>query len=225
MKRSASSSNSKGPQAAASLDEEKNVLVRGILDNARSEARKIEVEAERAFQERLKAAGSQVKALQRETDERIREQTAAIERDNASSIAIETHRIALRNRERIVHEVQERVKRRLEGLSGKPEYRDILVGWIVEAMIGLGVEKASVNASADEMRLIDRPLLTEAEERVRELTGRRVRLEKSGSAPLLARGVVLEAEGGRLMFNNQVPTRMLRYQSQIRKLITDALER
>jgi len=124
-----------------------------------------------------------------------------------------------------VHEVQQSVKRRLEGLLGKPEYRDILAGWIIEAMIGLGAEKASVNASTEEMRIIDRPLLAKAEERVRELTGRKVRLQKSGSAPLLARGVVLEAEGGRLMFNNQVPTRMLRYRSEIRKLTADALER
>jgi vacuolar-type H+-ATPase subunit E/Vma4 len=99
----------------------------------------------------------------------------------------------------------------------------VLLGWIVEAAIGLGLPEATVNASAPELPLLEEGLLAEAERRVRELTGREVRLGRAEGDPLAGQGVVLLGRGGRLAYNNQVSTRLLRRQSEIRKMIYDGL--
>jgi vacuolar-type H+-ATPase subunit E/Vma4 len=123
----------------------------------------------------------------------------------------------------MVQEIYRQASARLGVAVQKKNYQAVLLGWIVEAMIGLDVESAQVNASQAEMELIQRELLDQAETRVREIAGRTVRLQKSDKPPLLSQGVVLEAEGGRLVFNNQVSTRLLRYRSEILKLIASAL--
>lgn len=201
----------------------RDALIEGILEQARREVGEIEEKARKTEEDRMNAARKQAEAVGKEADIRIEEQLKVIERESASSVSIEIHRMRLRNRDRIVQDALGAVLRRFEGLVGEKRYREILLGWIAEGMIGLGAEKAKINASAEEMRMIDGSLLEAAEEKVRSLTGRRVRVEKSDDAPLLPRGVILEASGGRLIYNNQIPTRMLRYQSEIRKLITEAL--
>jgi vacuolar-type H+-ATPase subunit E/Vma4 len=89
----------------------------------------------------------------------------------------------------------------------------------VEAAIGLGAPEASVNASAAERRQIDEQLLREARDKVEALTGRKVALTVAEGDPLIPQGVVLTAADGRVEFNNQVATRLLRRQSEIRKTI------
>ena len=48
---------------------------------------------------------------------------------------------------------------------------------------------------------------------------RDVALELSSDPPLLQQGVVLQTGEGRVEFNNQVATRLIRYQSEIRRII------
>ena len=98
-----------------------------------------------------------------------------------------------------------------------------LVGWIVEAAIGLNASEATVMASAGESGFLDRDLMREAEQRVQALTGRSIKLEIDPDDPPIPQGVVLKAKNGRVEFNNQVATRLLRSQSEIRKSIQDRL--
>jgi vacuolar-type H+-ATPase subunit E/Vma4 len=50
-----------------------------------------------------------------------------------------------------------------------------------------------------------------------------VRLARATGDPLPGQGVVLLGREGRLAYNNQVATRLLRRQTEIRKLIYDTL--
>ena len=93
----------------------------------------------------------------------------------------------------------------------------------MEAAIGLGQPEAAVNASSAELPLLDQGLLAEAERRVQALGGRAVRLSRLEGEPLAGQGVVLVGRGGRLTYNNQVSTRLLRRQTEIRKMIYDGL--
>ena len=126
-------------------------------------------------------------------------------------------------RDRIVSEAQAAVRARLAAMVGTGEYRRMLAGWIAEAAIGLGEAEAEVNASAAERAVIDAALLAEAERDALESAGRKVRLTLSGGPPLLGQGVVLTSTNGRVAYNNQVATRLLREQSRIRSLIQEAL--
>ena len=198
-------------------------LIEGIAQDAAAEARRLVEEAEKAAAERREATARQTQAILEEARSKAAEQGQGVRRQAASSAKMETKRIALRVREQAARLVLEQARERLARLVGSPEYREVLLGWIVEAAIGLGQAEAAVNASARELPLLDPGLLAEAEKRVQELGGRAVRLVKAEGEPLAGQGVVLVARGGRLAYNNQVSTRLLRRQTEIRKMIYDGL--
>jgi len=198
-------------------------LIEGIAQDAQAEARRLVEEAEKAAAERRAASERQAAEILEEARRKAGEQAAGLRRQAASTAKMEAKRIALRIREQAAREVLERARAELERMIGSPEYREVLLGWIVEAAVGLGQPEAAVNASARELPLLDAGLLAEAEGRVRELAGREVRLTRAQGEPLAGQGVVLVGRGGRLAYNNQVSTRLLRRQTEIRKMIYDGL--
>jgi len=198
-------------------------LIEGIAQDAQAEARRLVEEAEKSAAERRAASARQVAEILEEARRKAGEQAAVLKRQAASTAKMETKRIALRIREQAAREVLERARAKLERMVGSPQYREILLAWIVEAAVGLGQPEAAVNASAAELPLLEEGLLAEAQRRVRELSGREVRLTRTEGEPLAGQGVVLVGRGGRLAYNNQVSTRLLRRQTEIRKMIYDGL--
>ena len=108
-------------------------------------------------------------------------------------------------------------------MTGDENYRSVLVNWITEAAVGLGAESARINASEKERALISDHMLSEIARRIQKNTGKQVSLTLSDAKPLQSQGVVLTAADGRTAFNNQVKTRILRKQREIRTLIYDTL--
>ncbi len=198
-------------------------LIEGIAQDAQAEARRLVEEAEKAAAERRAAAERQAEGILEEARRKASEQAEGVRRQGVSAAKMETKRIALRVREQASRQVVGEARARLEAMIGTPAYREVLLGWIVEAAVGLGLPEASVNASRGELPLLDNALLAEAERRVEALTGRAVRLTRAEGEPRPGQGVVLLGRGGRLAYNNQVSTRLLRRQTQIRKLIYDSL--
>jgi vacuolar-type H+-ATPase subunit E/Vma4 len=198
-------------------------LIDGIAQDAGAEAEKLIAEAEKAAEERIRAAEEQARAVVQQAESKAEEQAERIRTQSASSLRMESRRTHLKLQEQAVQEVLSRVRRQLAGMIGTQEYREVLLAWIVEGAIGLDVEQATVNASAPERKKIDKRLLQDAQGKIAELTGRKVSLTLADGGPLIPQGVVLKAADGRVEFNNQVATRLLRRQSEIRKMIQDML--
>ena len=198
-------------------------LIAGIAQDAAKEAEQVLAEAKKAAEERIKAARDQAAATLQQAESKAEEQAERTRSQTASSLRMERRRISLKQREQAVQEVLTRVRRRLSEMVGSPQYREVLLAWIVEGAIGLGAAEAAVNASAAERNQIDKKMLQAAEAKVKELTGKNVTLAAASGDPLIPQGVVVKAAGGRVEFNNQVATRLLRLQSEIRKQIQDVL--
>ncbi len=198
-------------------------LIAGIAQDAAAEAQRLLEEASKAARERREATEKQASAILEEARLKAEEQGRNLSRQIASAAKMEVKRIGLRVREQATRMVIEQVRSTLAGMIGSPEYREALIGWIVEAAMGLSLPEAEVNASAAELELIDERLLAEVQEQVSQLTGRKVRLFKSKADPLVGQGVVLVGKEGRLAFNNQISTRLLRRQTEIRKKIHEIL--
>jgi len=210
-------------QAEDQSPEPQTDLIAGIEADASEEAERILAEANKAAEERRSAGRNQAQALIQQAESRAEEQARGIHEQSAFSLRMEQRRMALKLREQAVQEVLQRVRRRLAEMVGTEEYRQLLRAWIVEAAIGLGAPRAAVNVSVAERGQIDEKMLEAAQAQVQTLSGRKVRLSLSEEDPLLAQGVVLKAEDGRVEFNNQVATRMQRLQSEIRKVIQDTI--
>lgn len=196
-----------------------NDLIAGIEKTARNEADMLTGEGEKEVNRMHAAAELQITNILKEAKQKSDDQAKKIKKNTDSTITAETRRNSLKVYNQIINATLDKVRDKLESIIETPEYRQILIGWIVEGAIGLYEPEAEVNASAREMAIIDDNLLSNAEEKMYEITGLRVKMKKSKDGPLPAQGVVIKSESGRTAFNNQVSTRIQRYQSEIRKII------
>ena len=202
---------------------EEHELIDGITEDVAREVERILGEAEKSAADRSASVDEQAHAVIQQAESKAEEQAERIRKQSASSLRMERRRRQLRLQEQAVQEVLKRVRQRLAEMVGTREYREVLLGWIVEAAIGLGASEATVNASAAERKQIDKRLLEDAQRQVGELSGKKVRLKGEEGDPLIPQGIVLRAADGRVEYNNQVATRLLRQQSEIRKAIQDTI--
>jgi len=194
-------------------------LLQGISQDVERQIQDMEKETASYARSRKEAAETQAREIQRKAQEAADVQGAILTKNAESKAAIERRKMALRVRDRIIQETLDQARKAISERIGQPGYERVLKDWIVEAAVGLSVPIATVNASREELPLITEALLREAEKETKEITGKNVRLSKVDTDPLPAQGVVLTAEGGHLAYNNQVPTRFLRAQTEIRKRI------
>lgn len=203
----------------------KNRLIAGIQADARKEAEQIIAKAQSSMLERKKSIDIQISRIQKEAETKAKEQVEIIRKNAKSAIAVEKKRLSLRIMDSIVNAAIDKAKDKLHALIDTPAYSEILVNWIVEAAIGLNVDEAAVNASIKEMKYITEDLLKKAVDILFSLTGKKVVILKSADNPLLAQGIILTSKNGRTAFNNQILTRILRYQSEVRKMIYNILNK
>jgi len=198
-------------------------LVSGIAEDAEAEAKRLFDEARTMSERRRRSAENQATDTLGSAEKKASEQAEAILTQCRSAGAMEARRHSLRIREEVLERVIAGTRKRLAAMIDEPGYREVLLGWIVEAGIGLNEPKAAVNASLRERVLLDDALLQEAAGKIRELIGYDVMLEPDTGPPLVGQGIKLNAAGGRVAFSNDVTTRLLRYQSEIRKLVYEEL--
>lgn len=204
-------------------EQDKAALISDIESDARVEAEGIVKEAENQAAQKGRYVRKQVESILNDARAKAREQAEAIEKKAVRDAQREAKKKLMLHKAAVVREVMDRVEQRLASMVECPEYRSVLINWIVEAGVGLGTEKAEVNASEKERALIDAALLAEAAEKIHAATGQQVVLALSASAPLPAQGVFLTAADGRTAFNNQAKTRILRSQRKIEAMIYDSL--
>ena len=200
-------------------------LIQAIEEEARREADRIVQEAQKAVEQRRGTGEERAESVLREAERKAQEQAETIKKRTDSRISAELRRLSLQKQEEFFRETLKEVSRKLEEMIEKPGYSDVLRGWIVEAVIGLNVKEATVIASKKEMPLLDSELLEQARGELEALTGRKIDLRVADSEPLLSQGVMAYAREGKLVFDNRVDTRLLRYRSEIRRVIYGELSK
>lgn len=199
--------------------EDRSELIAGIRRDAESEAERIIKDAEKTVADKIQAKDMQIKSIERDTAKKIDRQLNIIEKNSISSIKVEKKRIALQIREKLINTVIDKVKDKIREAADTDRYKDILKGWILEAAIGLGEEEVEVNGSTRELEIMTESYIKDVEKQYHDLTGGKIKIHKSEANPLFAQGIVLTSMNHKTAFNNQVPTRLLRYQSEMRKTI------
>lgn len=206
-----------------SVEREKAALISGIETDARAEQEKIIKEAQTQVAEKRKYSSKKIESLLDEARTKAQEQAEAAKNKIISTAEREVKRRSMHIRNTVMQDILDRVENKLGSMTGDESYRSTLIGWLTEAAIGLDTESAHVNASPEELKLIDGKMLSEVTERVRKQTGGQVELTISDAEPLQSQGVILTAADGRTAFNNQVKTRMLRNRREIQTLIYNTL--
>jgi len=207
----------------SNLKNGENKIIAGIEQEALAEVEKILKDAQKQAEEKKKYSEMQVKSILKEAEERARLQADAVRKKILSGVQLEVKRSVMRVRDRVLGEVLDKVKGEFKKMINTPVYRNALLTWMVEGGVGLDSPSVIVKVSQEEIPIIDNKFLKEAEENVKKITGKDVIFKFSDSDPLSLQGVLLYTEDGRVVFNNQVQTRILRKQREIRKLVYESL--
>lgn len=206
-----------------SMEQGKQALISSIEADAKAEQAKIVQDAHDQAKEKKVYAQKKVESILQDARDKAAVQAEALKRKITSGVDLEIKRRTLQVQNIIVQDIQSQVMDALKAKIKTPQYVQTLEAWIVEAAVGLGAESAQVNASTPERKLIKKALLDSAMARIEAKTGEAVTLTLSRDKALDEQGVILTAEDGRTAFNNQVTTRLLRNQRQIKRMIHAAL--
>ena len=198
-------------------------IISGIEADALAEEQKIIKEAQDSVAEKKKYAEQKIESILNDAHKEAQAKVEALKKKNISGIQLELKRRSLNMKDVVMRNILDRAEKKLDSMINDAQYRSILINWITEAAIGLGAESALINASEKEFTLINDQLISEVQEKIRNKTGKQINLQLSKEAPLKSQGVVLTAADGRTAFNNQVRTRMLRKEREIRMTIYDTL--
>jgi vacuolar-type H+-ATPase subunit E/Vma4 len=198
-------------------------IISGIETDALSEEKQIIQEAETQAAEKRSYADKKVESLLDEARKDAQEQAEKAKKKIISGVQLELKRRSLNVRGEVMRHITDKVEHKLNSMVSDTNYRSVLVNWITEAAIGLDKESAQINASEKELVYINDQLIAEVTERIRQKTGRVISLKLSKEPSLNTQGVILTADDGRTAFNNQVKTRLLRKEREIRMAIYDAL--
>ena len=200
-------------------EKDKAALISGIETEARAEEQQIIEEAHKKADEKRKYAEKKIESMLNDARQEALQKAEKAKSKILSSLKLEIKRRSMYARGILMQDILDKVEKKLLTTISDTNYRSVLLSWIVEAAVGLGVESAFINASEKERMLIDDSLLSEAMEKIRAQSGRKIELKLSDGQPLNSQGIVLTAADGRTAFNNQVKTRMLRNQRKIQALI------
>lgn len=204
------------------MSDEQRVLAEGVLGEAGEEAQKIRSDWEQSREARRASLEKRVAEVESDTAGRIDREQDRIAKQMDARIENERRRAELRLRDSIYREIEISASAKLQELVSGSEYHGVLLGWTVEAGVGLNADHALCTCSAEEKAILA-GLLPEAEDRVSDILGRTITLTLADDDTLVEQGVMLTSEDGQTAFSNRVSDRLRRRRTAIRRIIHDAL--
>lgn len=198
-------------------------IISGIETDALSEEQQIIEDAKKQAAEKADYNAKKVESMLKDAQAEALEQADKVKKKMLSSVQLEIQRRSLNVRNEVMMNIQKKVESKFDSMIGNENYINILENWLIEAAIGLDVQSAMINASEKEVSLISDKLISAVVDKIHQKTGKQVSLKLSDKPPLSFQGVVLTSIDGHMAYNNQVKTRMLRKEREIRMAIYDAL--
>lgn len=202
--------------------EGKEKLLKEIEQKAQEEAREIIRQAEAQAEQKKKAAQAKGERRKKEAEERVEERVAQLKKHNQASIGVKKKQVRLRQNEKIIERVLNKVEEEIEKRLDGGNYPRVLRDWIVEAVLGIDADRVIISVSSKERPLITEEFLKEVEKRAGDLRGSSVTVTLSEEDER-DYGVRVLSEDGRTEYRNQVETRLNRSRAAYRKLIFQKL--
>ena len=128
-------------------------------------------------------------------------------KEQSHMLSMERKRELLRS-SNLKSKVLDQVALRMSSLIGTKEYREVLVGWIAEAAIGVDRPEVMVKCSFKEH--VDDAMLADARQLVKKTTGKEIVMSFCDE-PLSSQGIVVTSVDGKISYDNRVSTRIQRY--------------
>jgi vacuolar-type H+-ATPase subunit E/Vma4 len=192
-----------------SVEQDIELLARAIMVEAREEAEQLQSEAKdkadairKRAQQEAESERKTILARAKEDADRLRSQSSATSQLKARSTLLE-------QREKILNEVFEEARKQLSSLKDRSDYGEIAMMLAREALTELNTSEAEVRADATTQKAL------KLDELSKELNGKFTFGEKLEEGT----GVVVNAAGGKLHYDNTLETRLDRLRSSLRSSV------
>ena len=198
-------------------------LIASIESDVQAEEAKILQDAVEQVSQREQYTDKKIESMSNEARQKAAGQGEMIRSKAISQAELEIKRRRLRARNEIICRIMSMVEQKLGLMISNDMYREVLIGWIVEAALALNINTATISASAEERAVIDESLIDEVQARIQQSGSRSMTIRLADEPASALQGIILTTENGRMAYNNQVKTQLLRRQRDIQRLIHDTL--
>ena len=201
--------------------EENNILLDGILKQAELDSHDILQKAEKTIEEKTNALEAGISRIKSEMDSKIAAKLSELEKRADSAVKAELRRQNLRNRKKVNSAVNKSFYEKIEEQISTDQYNNFLIKLIAEGAIAVNDDSPVVSCSFREKVTDD--VLREAEKLIETKTGKKIKLGFNDESKLSGQGIVVESSNGRIAYNNQIKSRLRRFDEDIKMIIINGL--
>ncbi len=193
--------------------EDIEMLALAIMVEAQEEADQLNVEAKEKADAIRKRAQQQAESERKVILDRAREEADRLRSQSSATSQLKARSTQLDQREKILTDVFEEVKKQLASVNKRPDYNAIASMLVREALTELKVKAAEVQADEATQKVL------KLDEISKELNGK----FSLGGKLQEGTGVVVSAADGKLHYDNTLETRLSRLQSTLRSSVYKVL--
>ena len=192
------------------------MLARAILTEARDESEQIKAEAAEKAEAVRKRAQEQAESERRTILDRANEDADRLRGQSAATAQLKVRSMKLEDCEKLLDGVFEEVKKQLDAVKNRPDYDAIAALLLREALTQLRVKKAEVKADESTQKALKKGALDA------------ISKELNGEFSLVGTldegtGIVVDAAGGKIHYDNTLETRLSRLQNTLRSSVYKVL--
>ena len=193
--------------------EDIELLARAILTEARDEAEQMQAEAKEKAEAIRKRAQEQAESERKLILDRANQDAERLRSQSVATAQLKSRSTQLESREKLLDGVFNEVKKQLDAVKKRPDYSAIAAMLTREALTQLKATKAEVRADESTWKLLNLAEIS------KELNGQ----FSMGSKLEEGTGVVVDASGGKLHYDNTLETRLSRLQNSLRSSVYKVL--
>ncbi len=196
-------------------DETIDTLARAILRDAREEAEKIQSEGRAKAEEIRAKAQAEAEAVRKEILDRARLEAERLRSQVVASAQLKARTLQLEHREKLLDQVFKAARERMAGLQKRSDYPEIAALLLREAFQQLNASEAEVRLDAGTQKALG-PHMDKLSKDLKVKLAVKEALEEGV-------GVIVDASGGHLHYDNTLDTRLDRMKKSLRSPVYQVL--
>lgn len=197
-------------------DENIEALSRAILRDARAEADELQEEARAKADAIRQRAQAEAESERKVILERAQQDAERLRSQAVATAQLKARTLQLEHREKLLDKVFETARERLSTIQKRADYDKLAAELLREAVAQLNAEAAEVRAD----EATERFLKSSSADKISKELNAKIHFGKSLES---GTGLMVDASGGRLHYDNTLESRLSRLQSSLRSAVYQVL--
>lgn len=198
------------------VEENMDALSRAILSEAQAEADQILADAQKRADEIRQRAEQEAAEVRKEALDRANQEAERLSSQKVATSQLKARTMQLEHREKLLNKVFEEAEKELVNIRHWTDYEEIAQNLLKEALTQMRAQKVTVRADPYTQKFMKQDVLE-------SITKERGVQIEFGEPLQQGTGVIVEADGGRLQYDNTLETRLRRMLASMRASVYHTL--